>query len=149
MKNYHAVITLLFLAFSCVPAKNVIYLQGDVTDTHTITRIKKTPYKLQIDDVLRLEITSNNLDLTNAFKKEAITTQPAQLNILSAYQAEVIITEGKHHQIKRMFGYFNNLVVALHRAQIGQLSLDSNLALGESRQLTPEEIESIFPDSAS
>ncbi len=76
MKNYHAVITLLFLAFSCVPAKNVIYLQGDVTDTQTITRIKKTPYKLQIDDVLRLEITSNNLDLTNAFKKEADTNSP-------------------------------------------------------------------------
>jgi len=69
MKKYYFIATLLFLVASCVPAKNVIYLQGKITDAQTITRIKKTPYRLQIDDVLRLEITSNNLDLINAFKK--------------------------------------------------------------------------------
>ena len=57
--------------------------------------------------------------------------------------AEVIISEGRYHQVKRMFGATNNRVVALHRAAIGDISLDDNLAPGEYRPLTQTEIDSI------
>lgn len=77
------------------------------------------------------------------FRKEGITTQPAKLTIISDYQAEVILTEGKYHQVKRMFGQFDNPVVALHRKSIGQLILDENLAIGESRELTAKEVSTI------
>lgn len=77
------------------------------------------------------------------FRKENITTQPAKLTIASDYQAEVILTEGKYHQVKRMFGQFDNPVVALHRKSIGQLVLDTSLAVGESRELTPFEVTTI------
>ena len=78
------------------------------------------------------------------FSFENITTQPAELRILSDKIAEVVLTEGKYHQIKRMFGRFRNPVLALHRRSIGNLQLDKTLKQGQSRELTSEELSSIF-----
>jgi 16S rRNA pseudouridine516 synthase len=69
------------------------------------------------------------------FAFENITTKPAILKILSPYQAEVSLMEGRYHQIKRMFGRFNNPVVALHRTSIGDYVLDENLMVGESESI--------------
>lgn len=80
------------------------------------------------------------------FSFEGITTQPAQLTILSKKVAEVTLMEGKYHQIKRMFGRFRNPVLALHRSSVGNLILDANLLEGESRELTSEEVSEIFND---
>lgn len=77
------------------------------------------------------------------FSFENITTQPAELKIMSSKVAKVILTEGKYHQIKRMFGRFRNPVLALHRHAVGHLTLDENLNLGQSRELTPKEVSSI------
>lgn len=66
------------------------------------------------------------------FAFENITTKPVVLKIISTYQAEVILTEGRYHQIKRMFGRFNNPVTALHRTSIGDYVLDERLKAGES-----------------
>ncbi len=77
------------------------------------------------------------------FSYEEITTQPATLRIISSFQAEVILTEGRYHQIKRMFGRFRNPVIALHRQSIGNLSLDESLKGGESRALSLSEVISI------
>lgn len=78
------------------------------------------------------------------FSFEGITTQPAILKILDKKVAEVTLTEGKYHQIKRMFGRFRNPVLALHRSSVGNLFLDMNLQQGQSRELTLEEVSSIF-----
>lgn len=78
------------------------------------------------------------------FSFEDITTQPAQLSILSDKVAEVVLKEGKYHQIKRMFGRFRNPVLALHRSSIGNLRLDEDLKEGQSRALTSEEVSAIF-----
>lgn len=58
-----------------------------------------------------------------------------------AYQSEVLltITEGKYHQVKRMFAAVGNRVVGLHREQIASITLEG-LAPGEWRELTEEEI---------
>lgn len=77
------------------------------------------------------------------FSYEDITTEPAKLEIISEYVAHVNLTEGRYHQIKRMFGRFRNPVLQLHRMSIGCLSLDSTLLPGESRNLTPQEVEII------
>ncbi|MBV7314457.1 pseudouridine synthase [Shewanella sp. NIFS-20-20] len=74
------------------------------------------------------------------FNFEDITTLPAQLIIHSGHQVEVILREGKYHQIKRMFGHFRNQVLALHRSQIGALVLDPALAPSQWRALTPQEV---------
>ena len=77
------------------------------------------------------------------FDYEDITTKPARLELISEYVADVYLTEGRYHQIKRMFGRFRNPVVKLHRISIGGLSLDDHLLAGESRLLTPFEVESM------
>lgn len=72
------------------------------------------------------------------FAYENITTQPAQLEILSAHHVRLSLVEGKYHQVKRMFGYFQNQVLQLHRVSVGPLTL-AGLAVGQSRALTAQE----------
>lgn len=69
-------------------------------------------------------------------------TMPSQVFLLNEKkdEAEIIIREGKFHQIKRMFQAVGNEVVFLKRLSMGSLVLDENLLPGEYRLLTPEEI---------
>jgi len=53
----------------------------------------------------------------------------------------VTISEGKYHQVKRMFESVNKKVIYLKRITFGNLSLDNNLKLGEYRKLTEDEID--------
>lgn len=69
---------------------------------------------------------------------------PAKLEILENGEqplAQVKITEGKYHQIKRMFGVLDRGVVWLKRVSIGELVLDPQLKEGESRPLTSKEAD--------
>lgn len=77
------------------------------------------------------------------FSYEKITTQPVDLRIISPFQAIVTLTEGRYHQIKRMFGRFRNPVINLHHYSIGQLTLDESLKSGESRVLSQAEVSDI------
>ena len=52
----------------------------------------------------------------------------------------VTISEGKYHQVKRMFEMVNKKVIYLKRITFGNIILDDNLKLGEYRKLTEEEI---------
>ncbi|WP_102345231.1 pseudouridine synthase [Bacillus sp. Marseille-P3661] len=73
-------------------------------------------------------------------------TKPADLVILSSgdeSEIELTITEGKFHQVKRMFEAVGKKVTFLMRIKMGPLPLDESLSLGEYRDLTEEEIESL------
>lgn len=73
-------------------------------------------------------------------------TAPAILEILSAGEASevlVTITEGKFHQIKRMFQAVGMEVRYLKRMRMGTLQLDERLAPGECRELTAQEVENL------
>ena len=69
--------------------------------------------------------------------------KPAILKIKDKYLAEVILTEGRYHQIKRMFGCYKAKVVELNRIGIGRLLLPDDLKLGMIRELSKEELDSI------
>jgi 16S rRNA pseudouridine516 synthase len=75
------------------------------------------------------------------FEFEGITTRPARLDIIDSHTADVFLTEGRYHQIKRMFGRFQNEVLTLHRCAVGNIQLDAALAPGESRALSDTEIK--------
>jgi 16S rRNA pseudouridine516 synthase len=77
------------------------------------------------------------------FRFENLTTLPAELELLGSHQARLTLHEGRYHQVKRMFGHFNNKVTALHRERMGPLLLDLALAPGQYRSLRPDEIEQI------
>ncbi|KTC19120.1 16S rRNA pseudouridine(516) synthase [Pseudomonas marginalis ICMP 9505] len=74
------------------------------------------------------------------FAFEDLTTQPAELELLGPRTARLSIIEGRYHQVKRMFGHFNNKVIALHRERMGKWVLDAALAPGEYRALGDDEI---------
>lgn len=71
---------------------------------------------------------------------EKTLTLPAQLEILDDYNVNLTISEGRYHQVKRMFAALGNKVEALHRWRIGEIVLDEALAEGEFRALTSDEI---------
>lgn len=71
-------------------------------------------------------------------------TKPGELKILKSgirSDIELTITEGKFHQVKRMFEAVGKRVVYLQRISMGPLPLDETLELGEYRELTDEEID--------
>ena len=74
------------------------------------------------------------------------TARPAGMEIIESGEtsvADVTLTEGKFHQVKRMFIAVGHPLTKLERLRIGCVSLDENLALGEYRKLTEEEINGL------
>jgi len=86
------------------------------------------------------------IELTSRFtaglqlQGETGLTRPAQLKIISPKEVLLTITEGKFHQVKRMFASIGNRVVRLHREKIGEVALD--VGLGAWRYLTAAEVVS-------
>ncbi len=71
-------------------------------------------------------------------------TQSARLTLAKdRLSGEIVLTEGRYHQIKRMMQYEGSEVVFLERLSFGGLSLDPALSRGEWRRLTQEEIEAL------
>ena len=77
------------------------------------------------------------------FAFEDLVTQPAELILLSSHTARLSIIEGRYHQVKRMFGHYQNKVMRLHRERMGSLVLDPGLAPGQYRALRADEILSV------
>jgi len=79
----------------------------------------------------------------DSLTRPAILTRVEEDDLVDeeSYRSEVLltITEGKYHQVKRMFAAVGNRVVGLHREQIGEITL-GDLAPGEWRALSEEEI---------
>lgn len=78
-----------------------------------------------------------------ALRNEDGLTKPAILELITPQQVRLTISEGKYHQVKRMFAAVGNKVVNLHRECVGQIELDSELVPGDWRYLTQEEVDSI------
>lgn len=72
---------------------------------------------------------------------EKSPTLPASFEAIDDYNVHLTISEGRYHQVKRMFAALGNKVVALHRWKIGDIVLDDDLCEGELRPLTAQEIE--------
>ncbi|MBS2970105.1 rRNA pseudouridine synthase [Metabacillus sp. KIGAM252] len=96
--------------------------------------------------VISGEVTESDI---SAFKKgvtldDEYVTKPARLIILKSgdtSEIELTITEGKFHQVKRMFEAVGKKVTFLKRLTMGDLELDEDLEPGEYRDLTDEEVE--------
>ncbi|MFD1739274.1 pseudouridine synthase [Bacillus salitolerans] len=82
---------------------------------------------------------------------DGYVTKPGELKIIEAgptSKIELIITEGKFHQVKRMFEAVGKRVMYLKRIKMGPLALDETLQLGEYRELTEEEVELLRQESS-
>jgi 16S rRNA pseudouridine516 synthase len=76
-------------------------------------------------------------------KSDPSPLAPAMLHVLEPRRARVTVTEGRYHQIRRMFAAVGNHVTALHRTGVGGLAL-GDLGVGKWRVLDRDEIDRIF-----
>ena len=74
---------------------------------------------------------------------EKSSTLPAKLTLSSDRSGEITVTEGKYHQIKRMFQAVCNKILSLERISFAGIPLDPALARGEWRELTAAEAADI------
>src|SRR5665213_1317121 len=69
---------------------------------------------------------------------------PVQMDVLSSTRAYVTLTEGRYHQVRRMFAAVGNHVTALHRDRIGSLVLPNDLQAGQYRILSEAELSLVL-----
>jgi 16S rRNA pseudouridine516 synthase len=124
----------------------LVLVTDDGRWSHNIISPKKSCEKVYRVN-LRNEIHDDKaVELIERFKSglqlqgEDKLTLPAKLEIITESLVLLTITEGKYHQVKRMFAAVGNKVVGLHRQKIGKINLD--IELGEWRYLTEDEVNS-------
>ena len=81
---------------------------------------------------------------TLMLESETTPLLPAMLESLGPKHVRLVITEGRYHQVRRMFAAVGNHVETLQRTRIGGLALDPDLPAGAWRQLDDAETASIF-----
>lgn len=85
---------------------------------------------------------------TLMLESETTPLLPAKLDVLGPRRARLSITEGRYHQVRRMFAATGNHVETLQRTAIGQLQLQ-DLPSGEWRQLYANDIARLFEPTAA
>ncbi len=104
---------------------------------HRLTSPKhKVPkvYRATVNRDLAAELVPLFAAGTLQLKDEKEPCAPAELKIISPREAELTLTEGRYHQVRRMFASQGSEVLALHRARFGHLAL-GDLAAGQWREL--------------
>lgn len=115
-----------------------LLLLTDQTElVHQLTSPKhKVPkrYRVTVDQPLRPELVSLFAGGNLLLSGEKEPCLPAELRLLGEQEAEVVLTEGRYHQVRRMFASQGCEVTALHRSHFGSLDL-GGLKPGEWREL--------------
>lgn len=129
--------------------EGLLLLTNDGQLAHELLSPRKHVPKTYIADVLG-EVDEQDIE---AFKQgvtldDGYVTMPAELKINgqqpsaegTVSQIALTISEGKFHQVKRMFESVGKKVIYLKRVSMGALELDPALSLGQYRELTAEEL---------
>ena len=75
------------------------------------------------------------------------TVRAAAVEQTGSHTFKLTLTEGKYHQVKRMVAAVSNRVEGLHRSRVGTLDLPTDLAPGQWRWLTTEELSQLTATS--
>jgi 16S rRNA pseudouridine516 synthase len=133
-------------------ASGLILLTNDGGLLHRIIAPNKNVYKyyevrteFPIKNGHRLEQGVQILDARN----QPFQTRPARIEIIDEHTCIIAISEGKYHQVKRMFLAIDNHVIALKRIAIGMLQLDPLLEAGAYREVLDSEIPLIFASDSA
>lgn len=128
--------------------EGLMLLTNDGELAHKLISPKKDvekKYYVEVSGELKnehLEIVKEGVTLEDGYR-----CKPARLEILDTSEgnskANIFITEGKFHQVKRMMKSLGTTVTYLKRLSIGSLKLDENLKLGEYRYLTDDEFNKL------
>ncbi|MBQ7096868.1 MAG: rRNA pseudouridine synthase [Clostridia bacterium] len=136
-----------------IDTEGFLLLTNDGDLAHRLLSPKKHIPKTYIAQ-LEKAVDDNAVDAFRAgvVLDDGYKTLPAELKSLSEtapYFAEIVIHEGKFHQVKRMFQAVDNKVLYLKRTKMNGLALDESLELGQVREITEEEMKLLVPENAS
>lgn len=125
-----------------------LLLTNDGKLAHNLLSPKKgvpKTYYAHIEGIVTEEDTERFLE--GVILDDGYETKPGELHILKSAdisEIELTITEGKFHQVKRMFEAVGKQVIYLKRLSMGPLTLDERLELGTYRELTEEELQQLM-----
>lgn len=124
--------------------EGLLIISNDGKLAHDLLSPKKhvdKRYYVEVEGI----VTENDISLfKQGISYDDEKCKPAILEIIESDNTSkcyVTISEGKYHQVKKMFESVNKKVTYLKRITFGNISLDESLKLGEYRKLTNEEIE--------
>ncbi|MEM0514201.1 16S rRNA pseudouridine(516) synthase RsuA [Pseudoalteromonas sp. YIC-827] len=125
-----------------IDTTGLVLISNDGQWSHQITSPKKQKFKTYLVELAEplSEQAVSELEQGVQLHGERDLTLPAKVEVLAPYQIRLHIVEGKYHQVKRMLAAVGNKVVTLHREAIAGIELDPELAPGEYRLLSEEEI---------
>ncbi|MBS3798467.1 16S rRNA pseudouridine(516) synthase RsuA [Pseudoalteromonas sp. BDTF-M6] len=125
-----------------IDTTGLVLISNDGQWSHQITSPKKQKFKTYLVELAEplSEQAVSELEQGVQLHGERDLTLPAKVEVLAPYQIRLHIVEGKYHQVKRMLAAVGNKVVTLHREAIAGIELDPDLAPGEYRLLSEEEI---------
>ncbi|MGF1695550.1 pseudouridine synthase [Vibrio lamellibrachiae] len=103
------------------------------------SKLCKKVYRVSLSKAIAEDV-AHKFEQGIKLQGEKHLTAPATLRVISPQEVLLTITEGKFHQVKRMFAAVGNRVVSLHRESIGEVLLD--VGVGEWRYLTSDEVKS-------
>lgn len=129
-----------------IDTEGLLLLTNDGVLSHNLLSPNKHVDKKYYVELEKL-LTKMDIDkLENGVELKDFTTKDAKVEIIEngeesdKIRVYITISEGKFHQVKRMFKAVGNEVKYLKRVKMGTLSLDENLKLGEYRELTEDEL---------
>lgn len=120
----------------------LLLITDDGALIHALTSPKKKVakrYEVTLAQPLQGEEAALFAAGTLMLKGEKTPCRPARLEIHDETHVSIEITEGRYHQVRRMFAAVGNRVLTLHRSRIGALELGT-LQAGEYRLLAQEEV---------
>ncbi|MCL2521537.1 MAG: rRNA pseudouridine synthase [Erysipelotrichales bacterium] len=122
--------------------EGLLILTNDTEFIHNFTNPKKDILKkyycLLRDKLKDFEVITKGVILKDG-KGEDYFTKPCKIEPIDDYSCYIYLSEGKFHQVKRLFQYINNEVVYLKRLAIGEYNLPEELKLGEYLEFRKEE----------
>lgn len=124
----------------------LLLLTNDGQWSHQVTSPRHHQHKIYLT-TLAEPLTEQALRLLCEgvmLRGEETPTLPAQVERVGEQIIRLSIIEGRYHQVKRMVAAVGNKVTALHREQIGTISLDANLQPGEYRRLSDQEVSAFL-----
>ncbi|WP_406704231.1 16S rRNA pseudouridine(516) synthase RsuA [Sodalis sp.] len=128
-----------------IDTTGLVLLTDDGQWSHRLTSPRhhcEKDYLVTLEQPLAAE-TAEHFAAGIMLRGEKLPTRPARLEALSPQRVRLTLSEGRYHQVKRMFAALGNRVIALHRERIGAIVLDAHLQPGEYRALTADEIASV------
>ena len=122
----------------------LMILSDDGDFSHNLLSPKKRVNKKYLVEVDKDLNESMIKDFKEGIKLKDFECKSSLLEIIDNRHCYVTISEGKYHQIKRMFLNYGITVLKLKRISMGKLELPKDLDEGECRELTKEEYSSLF-----